>query len=135
MSKKLYIFIPLILVCLVITTTGIYFYLKRQNQLAQRHHLVCEVLKPGMSTEEVETGLDQIGSYTISKGDWGNGSIVLGIHFTNPKIDDQYSTFGLAFIDYKYFRAYVEHGSDNPEIICDFYKLVESAAETPNPPP
>ena len=73
MSKKAYIFITLILGCLVISGTGFYFYLKTQNQIAQRHHLVCEVLKPGMSKEEVKTIINRVGSYTTSQADWGKG--------------------------------------------------------------
>jgi hypothetical protein len=101
--------------------------------LNARHRLLCEVLKPGMSESEVLIVLKQTGDFTMSRGEWGNGDIVLSISFTDAKVRDRYGFFSVVFFDYKYARAVVSHGSDNPEIICDFYKATQSVTETPKP--
>jgi hypothetical protein len=134
MSKKLYIFIPLILVCLVITTTGIYFYLKKQNQLVQRHHLVCEVLKPGMSKEEVINTLKQVGDFEINKSNDGNGTFALYVNFSNHRIRDQYGAFTLVFLYGKYERA-LEWGGESPNVICELYQPTFPLTEAPTSTP
>lgn len=90
--------------------------------LNTRHHLLCEVLKPGMSESEVLIILRQTGDFTMSRGEWSNGDVVLSIRFTDAKVRDRYGRFSVVFFDYKYARAVVSHASDNPEIICDFYQ-------------
>jgi hypothetical protein len=134
MLSKTYVLRTTALILLLISVAALYFYLKKERQLAQRHHLVCEVLKPGMSKDEVLNTLRQVGYFTTSEGDWGNGNFVVGVNFTDQKIHEQYGNFEVAFENYKYFRAVVPFGSDNPEIICDFYNLLESTTATPSPP-
>ena len=101
--------------------------------LNARHHLLCEVLKPGMSESEVVIVLKQIGDFTVSRGEWSNGDVVLSINFTDAKVRNRYGLFSVVFFDNKYARAVVSHGSDNPEIICDFYQSTQSIVETPKP--
>ena len=93
--------------------------LKRQKLVAARHHLLCEVLKPGMSVDEVVVVLRQAGEFTLNKADWTGGRIELGVNFTDPKGRDLYGAFELGFSDYKYARAYVLV-FDKSEAICNF---------------
>ncbi len=53
MSRKAYFYIAIFLGLLIILLTVGGLYLKHQSFLARRHHLLCEVLKPGMSKDEV----------------------------------------------------------------------------------
>lgn len=108
----------LIVISVIITVLA----LRHLIFLNARHHLLCEVLKPGMSESEVLTILRQTGDFTLSRGGWGGGIIGLQINFTDAKVKGRYGRFSVVFIDYKYARAVVSHASDKPEIICDFYQ-------------
>jgi hypothetical protein len=88
-----------------------------------------------MSEDEVISVLNQVGEFTMSRGEWGGGSIDLGINFTNANVRNKYGFFSIVFFDYKYARAVVSHGSNNPEYICDFYKPSKSSTMTPKPSP
>jgi len=131
MQKRNFIFIAVLIGILTIVLAVTFFYLNHQEFLAQRHHLLCESLKPGMSKDEVLSILEQVGEFTKSEEEWGNGLFVVSIDFTNPKVFNRYGYFTIVFEDNKYMRAVVSHGSDNPEIICDFYQTIESITITP----
>jgi hypothetical protein len=133
MQKRKYILIMLFAGLLVVSLAITYLYVKRQERLAQRYHLLCEVLEPGMSEDEVLGVLKQAGDFTMSRGEWSGGLIELGINFTDIKGRELYGMFDLFFIDCKYMRAYLRNGSDNLDIICDFYQPTQSATETPKP--
>lgn len=126
MRKRHYILLAISIVIAVIGLRYLIF-------LNARHHLLCEVLKPGMSESEVLVILKQTGDFTMSRGEWDNGDIVLSINFTDAKVRDRYGFFSAVFFDYKYARAVVSHGSNNPEIICDFYQPTQSGAGVPKP--
>lgn len=115
MQKRQYI---LLAISIVMAVLG----LKYRLFLNARHHLLCEVLKPGMSESEVLIMLNQTGDFTMSRGEWGGGYIALDINFTDAKIRSRYGYFSVVFFDYKFVRAVVPHASDNPENICDFYQ-------------
>ena len=102
--------------------------------MVQRRHLVCDVLKPGMSINEVLGILHQEGGFTLQKSKWGGGNIDLGINFMDPRGRDLYGGFDLRFIDGKYEQAY-QLNPGTPALICDLTQLTESAAETPIPTP
>ena len=123
---KKYILLAIGIVVVVLSSRYITF-------LNARHHLLCEVLKPGMSESEVLIVLKQTGDFTVSRGEWSNRDVVLSISFTDAKVKNRYGLFSVVFFDYKYARAVVSHGSDNPEIICDFYQSTQPIAETPKP--
>ena len=132
MSKRTYTLIGIALGFLIITLVATRLYLNREAMLERRHHLLCEVLKPGMSKDQALTVLGQVGDFTMSEGDWLGGDIELNIGFTDSKVADKYGDFfSLLFIDNKYQRAYVRRGSDNWEVICDFYQPTESPTRTP----
>lgn len=131
MSKKAYIYIAITLGFLVSFLAANYLYLKHQAMLEQRRNLLCEVLKPNMSKDEVLSILRRVGDLTMSEGDWQGGDIVLSIKFTDPAIRDRYGSFSVVFFDYKYARAVISHGSDNPEVICNFYEPTKLITETP----
>ena len=132
MQKRKNIFIVLSLGLLMILLATTYFYLRYQERLAQRHHLLCEVLKPGMSKDEVISLLNQAGNFTIRQAEWSSGDFALDIIFTDLNVKQRYGGFfSVVFFDYKYARAVVSHGSDNPEYICDFYQATQSVTETP----
>lgn len=130
MSKKRYVFA---LVLLIILCTISYFHLKRQNFLTQRHHLLCETLKPGMSKDEILATLSQAGSFTVGDTDSPARFVELRINFTDPNGRDKYGAFELLLIDNKYVRAYVQMTSDDSELICDFYETTQSVTGTPKP--
>jgi hypothetical protein len=131
MSKKAYLFTALLLGLLALVLTVTYFYLKHQEFLSQRHHLLCEDLRPGMSKDDVLNILNQIGDFKVNEVDWSNAFFALDISFKNPNILAKYGYFSVVFIDNKYARAVVPHGSDNPEYICNFYRATESIIGTP----
>jgi len=128
MQKRQYVLLAIIIVMALLGFRYLMF-------LDARHHLLCEVLKPGMSEDEVIRVLNQVGEFTMNRGEWNGGSIDLGISFTNANVRNKYGRFSIVFFDYKYARAVVSHGSDNPEYICDFYKPSKPATTTPKQPP
>ena len=115
MQRRQYILLAISIVMAVLGLRYLIF-------LNVRHHLLCEVLKPGMSESEVLIILKQTGDFTMSRGEWGGGYIALDIHFMDATVRDRYGFFSVVFFDYKYARAVVPHASDKPEIICDFYQ-------------
>jgi hypothetical protein len=125
MSRKVYVLVPVLLICLVILLPTVYFYLKHQVLVNQRHHLLCEVLKPDMAKDQVLSVLKQEGNFTVNEVDWPSEFFALDINFTDPALLAKYGHFSVVFIDYKYKRAVVPHGSDNPEIVCNFYGPTE----------
>lgn len=93
---------------------------KHQQMVAARHHLLCEVLKPGMSMDDVFKILHQAGDYTVSSGIDKSPDAQLHIVFLNPRERDLYGgSFELGFYDYKYHSAYIR-GFDWYETICNF---------------
>jgi hypothetical protein len=74
MKKRKYLFIVLSLGLLIILLAVTYSYVKHQEHLVARHHLLCEVLTPGMSEDEVLGILHQAGEFTINKGGMDRGS-------------------------------------------------------------
>jgi hypothetical protein len=76
-----------------------------------------------MSKDEVLGILKQAGDFTMNHAEWPGGNIELGINYTDPKGSILYGAFELGFTDYKYNRAFIRHGSDNSEEICDFFPL------------
>jgi hypothetical protein len=125
--KNIFIMPGLFLVLLLVLLTAIRCYqlyqenaLKRQELVVARQHLLCEVLEPGMSKDEVLNVLKQAGEFTFNEDADSLGSpILLDISFTDPKGRDLYGGFVLGFSDYKYDKAY-ERVFDISETICDF---------------
>lgn len=115
MKKRQYI---LLAISIVLAALG----LRTLILLHVRHHLLCEVLKPGMSESEVITILRQAGDFTMSRGEWGGGYIELGINFTDTNGGIFYGDFVLSFSDYKYDRAYQQIGFERTSTItiCSF---------------
>lgn len=128
--QKRYIFIALGLLIIFLAATcsyGIHLeygkyqknMLKQQQLVAARHHLLCEVLQPMMSEDEVLMVLRQAGEFRFRRSELSADYITLDITFTDPKGKDLYGYFDLVFIDYKYVGADVPQ-FDVPESICDF---------------
>jgi hypothetical protein len=134
MQKRKFIFIGLPLGLLIILLAATYSYIKNQEHLTARHHLLCEVLKPGMSVDEVLGILHRAGNFTMSKAEWRGGDIELGVNFIDPKGEDLYGGFELRFYDYKYAQAYISN-FDYLEIICDFSQVIKAATATSRPSP
>jgi hypothetical protein len=124
MRKRNFILLAIII---VIAVLGLRYFIF----LNARHHLLCEVLKPGMSENEVLVILKQTGDFAMNREEWGNGGIVLRINFTDARIRNLYGSFSVVFFDSKYGRAVVSHGSNNPEIICDFYQPSQTVTGMP----
>ena len=89
MQKRHFILLAIIIIITVLCLRYFIF-------LNARHHLLCEVLKPGMPESEVLLILKQTGDFTMSRGEWSNGDIVLSISFTDAKIRDRYGFFLLS---------------------------------------
>ena len=130
MSKKSSVF--LLLGLLIVFFTGSYFYLQHQELLVQRHQLLCEVLKPGMSEDEVLRILKREGEFTMRQAVLSGGNFALDIYFSAPNLSERYGDFSVVFFDYQYKRAVVTHG-ENPEYICDFYQATQSITLLPKP--
>jgi hypothetical protein len=119
MKKAKYIFIAVLVWLLAISLVGAYIYVKRQERSAQRYHLLCEVLKPGMTKDEVLNALKQAGEFTVI-GDEPGSVIALHVVFIDPKGRELYGSFDLGFSDYKYVSAY-RLNFESVESICDFH--------------
>jgi allophanate hydrolase subunit 1 len=90
-----------------------------QKQWPARHHLLCEVLRPGMSKEEVLDLLSQVGEYTTREGEWGVNGIEITIIYTDPNGEDLYGHFNLFFQNNEYVFAYIR-SFDTYEYICEY---------------
>jgi len=103
--------------------------------LNARHHLLCEVLQPGISESEVLAILEQFGKFRMNRGEWGGGYIDLGITFTDIKGRILYGSFNVHFHDYEYRGAYQRFGFEPASdiTICYFPKIAEPDVETPSP--
>ena len=103
--------------------------------LNARHHLLCEVMQPGMSESEVLAVLEQSGKFRMNRGEWGGGHIQLGITFTDIKGRILYGSFEVYFYDYEYRGAYQRFGFEITSniTICHFPKTTEPDLETPFP--
>jgi hypothetical protein len=145
MRKKLYAILTVLAIGIITIMYFIYwlnqpgpYELKKRAQMTPDHQLLCEVLKPGMSEEEVLSALQQVGDFTIiNRWDWGNEyRIELRIHFTDSELDDKYGTFHILFRDKKYMRAgksYLvgDENNDPSDILCDFYQEPVFITDTP----
>ena len=135
MQKRKYGLIAIRTALLIILLTSGYLFVRYQVFLQQRYHLACEVLKAGMSKDEVISVLKQAGDFTTNEGEWPGGLIELDINFIDPQGRDLYGAFKLLFIDYKYKRAYTGSmfGEGEVDSICDFYRATQSASERSKP--
>ena len=146
MRKKLYAILIVLAIGIVTIVYFIYwlnqpgpYELKKRAQMTPDHQLLCEVLKPGMSEEEVLSALQQVGDFTIiNRWDWGNEyRIELRIHFTDSELDDKYGLFYILFLDNKYMRAGKtdlagdDESGDPSDILCDFYQEPVFITDTP----
>lgn len=123
MSKKILVVILGFLLFLIPIT---YFYVQHQEFLARRHYLLCEILKPGMSKEEVLRILRQEGEISVGDSDSPRRAVELRLNYKDTKGSQKYGAFNLFFLDDKYMRAYVRLTSDDSELICDFYQATPS---------
>ncbi len=128
MPKRKYTFIAFLLVFLTILFAGVYLHLKRQEHLVARHHLLCEVLKPGMSFDEVLGILYQAGEFTTNRKSLWDGNDEVRINFIDAKGRDLYGGFDLLFFDYKYGQAAI-HGFDYFQDICHIPQWTPSVTE------
>ena len=133
MHKRLYKYLAIIVALLIILLAATYLRAEKQERLAARYHLLCEVLKPGMSEDQVLDVLYQQGEFTFNRGDWGQGSIVeLGINFTDPKGKSLYSAFDLRFYNNRYDAAFIR-GFESIDVICDFHNQINIPTAVSNP--
>ncbi len=135
MSKKAYTRQAIIMVIILISVSLVLLHQKGQEQSARRYHLLCETLQPGMSKEEVLNTLGQVGYFSRDEADRGDGDIYFSVKYSDPRINDEYGYFQVAFENYKYIRGYDLSGMDSSGIIlCDFSNLMESNTASPNQP-
>lgn len=106
------------------------WYVKRQDLLVHRHFLLCEVLKPGMTKDEVLDTLRRTGEFISNGAESHNPNIVLHIVFEDEKNKEMYGVFDLVFSENKYVLAY-ELGFDSLEVICDFRQPTQSITVRP----
>ena len=130
MRKRRNIFIVLLLIALLLVSLRVtYSYQKRQERLAQRYHLLCEVLKPGMPKEEVFAVLRQEGEFVVQGIDMPGPIFDLHIVFTDPHGRETYGAFELGFSNYQYVVAFTRN-FDVAETICAFGDQIKSATPT-----
>lgn len=131
MQKTKYVLIGLLATFLVIIFSMVFIYMKRQEHLSHQYHLLCEVLQPGMSKDEVLSVLRQNGEFTVIGADSSGPVIELHIVFTDPKGKELYGAFDLGFSDYKYVAAYTR-GFESSNVICHFIQPTKSVSEAQN---
>lgn len=134
MQKGKFFFIALSLALLVTFIAMGYSFTKQRQRLTMhyqaRYHLLCEVLRPGMSKDQVLSTLKQVGEFTVIGRETTGPLFEFRIVFTDPKDKELYGAFDLAFSDYKYIGAYVRK-FDSSDVICAFYPSIDPAPETP----
>jgi hypothetical protein len=114
----------ILLLCGIAITKLVLNYNERRvinNNIANnRHALLCETLKPGMSISEVSDILNGTGNVIIRVAIESVHNRQYSILFTDKKEKDLYGGWiQLNFPEGKYNGAYVE-GFDYIEEICDF---------------
>ena len=136
LKARKYLFIALSIGLLLVLLVGTLSYVKYQEHRAARYHLLCEVLKPGMTEREVLGILYQAGKFTLRRSDWMGGDVELGISFIDPKGKELYGIFDLRFFGGQYAQAYIESfEQENTNIICDFAQVIKSPIATSKSPP
>jgi hypothetical protein len=134
MTKRRFAFVGSLMALVMVLsafTYLLYMIVQYHAFLVRRHHLLCEVMQPSMSRDEVLKILQEAGDFTVSEYASTDRFFALDVHFTDPQGLKGYGYFSLVFIDNGYARAVVPRGSDNPEYICDFYQTTTPAALTP----
>jgi hypothetical protein len=105
--------------------------LNNKKQWPARYHLICEVLQPGMSKEEVLDYLSRAGKFTTRETEWGVDGIEVLIDYMDPNGKDLYGYFNLLFINNKYYSAYIS-AFDSHKSICEFPASTISGKPTNN---
>ena len=80
----------MLIALLMMFSTATYFYLKFQAFQARRQHLLCEVLRPGMTKNEVLSVLHEVGDFRVDEMDWTSGSFAVYVIFADPVIIRRY---------------------------------------------
>ena len=131
MSKKGYILIALILSFLLIASPLLIDYLKLRERRAQRYHLYCEILKPGMTGDDIRKVLGQIGQF-VENSTPGDPNDTWRVAFYDANVSEKYGGVSLDFHDYKYDRAYIEgFEQESVDVLCDFGQPTNSVTNTP----
>ena len=130
MHKRRYLLIVLLAGLGLVFLWYSFWYFERQERLSQRHHLLCEILKPGMSKDEVLNTLKQAGEFGVVGGEDQGSNFEIHIAFTDPNGKEVYGAFELGFNNDKYSGAYIL-GFDTYDSICDFRFSTPNTKETP----
>ena len=118
LPRKQGLILALIAVIFVLVTVT-WSYIEKQRHLAARHHLLCEVLQPGMSKDMVLDILKQVGDIRDLGYEYLGPTYEMEIYFADEKTRETYGVFQVGFTDYKYDSAYVR-GFDTYDVICEF---------------
>jgi hypothetical protein len=122
----------LILMFLLVISVIAFYYQNHNRLMNERHHLLCEILKPGMSKDEVLHELEQEGNITVIDGNWSEKFVgVIDISFIDSQNRNLRFSSQLVFRDNEYEGAYRLIRSDNVEPICNFYQPTQSITEAP----
>ena len=132
MQNRKPLLLATLLGCLIFLFIGTYYYLRRQGNLAQRHYLLCEVLKPGMSKNQVLDILKQSGDVVVNGAESPSPNVEWNVVFTDPKGQEIYGAFEIGFSDYKYESAYIRD-MDTWNVICDFSQPTQEGIGTSMP--
>lgn len=129
MPGKAFILGAALVVGLTVAAFGINAYVTRQQHLAQRYHLLCEVLQPGMSRDEALAVLAQYGTFTVAGAEDTSPNVDLHVVFADIRGRNGYGAFDLSFWHGRYNMAYIR-GFDSVDVICDFSTISTPAMKT-----
>jgi hypothetical protein len=118
-NNRKYISVILLGIMIILSVVIIVSMNNTQKQWPERYHLLCEVLRPGMSKEEVLSLLSQVGEYRTRETESGVNGIEISIIYTDPNGEDLYGNFNLLFINNEYYSAFIRSFDAN-ESICEY---------------
>jgi outer membrane protein assembly factor BamE (lipoprotein component of BamABCDE complex) len=107
----------------ILAVIGTSFFLYHSKTIANRqNHIFCDLLKPGMSKEDVLDILGKFGDIEYDISTFGDDTIEIYMKYVDPSIVGQ-KTFILTFDNGNYRYAGVIRGFwkgiDNTDAVCD----------------
>jgi hypothetical protein len=87
---------------------------------AQRQHVFCQLLKPGMTHDEVDQVLSQFGQYRQRRADFSPGFYTIWVNYLDPATDHRFGgNIILTFRDSRYYSAAIPTGDGEFAGLCE----------------
>jgi hypothetical protein len=88
--------------------------------IAQRHYVFCQLLKPGMTHDEVDQVLAQFGQNRERRANFSPGFYTIWVNYLDPATDHRFGgNVILTFRDDRYYSAAIPTGDGEFVGICE----------------